>query len=445
MKQLSSLLLLGLLRVSVVSPVLANDSPPVTSDVADESLVDACASVNETADLAAGRHSSNAVQDNEDTFDDDESSYVYKVWEETDYTLDDFVVGGVNLATFGRQPLFPLYADFDISHLIVGDEDWAGLLAHRNGLTRPSLSFYVDKVARKRWLPTRGYPQPVIHLLAYADELLTVVATHNVDDEAHAIHEALPATGSYAAKPTHMSLTKGTWLVDQHGDGTTFFSLHGRSLVEGGGNEEGGGSITFDARHCARSLAQSLHEKCDEIESWALKNVQPGLVVEERWSSHEAAASPPHEFNMFTIWGRVWVGQWNAVYDQNRYCDGFIYRNGTVAARGHRAGQDLPDWIPWERLVQIAEELGANKDMFRTDIFVGRPSDCKDLSAPLEIAVSESEIFPTTEFTNDELSGEAARLWIAGYVLGIYELVDNTEVPVEFLERGRLSSRDSYV
>jgi hypothetical protein len=105
----------------------------------------------------------------------------------------------------------------------------------------------------------------------------------------------------------------------------------------------------------------------------------------------------------------------------------------------------LPDWIPWERLVQIAEELGANKDMFRTDIFVGRPSDLKDPSAPLEIAVSESEIFPTTEFTNDELSREAARLWIAGYVLGIFDLVDNTEVPAEFLQRGRLSSRNSYV
>jgi hypothetical protein len=437
MKQLSLLLL-------VARALAENSRVPVARKGGADEITVAAACENPANETAASPADPSATEEEQrqfapvedDGFDEiDDMSYMYKVWDETDYTLDDFRVAGVNLANFGRQPLFPLFSDFDISDLIRGDEDWEELLAHRNGLQRPSLSFYVDKVARKRWLPTVGYPQPAIHLLAYADEL---TETKELQDETQAIHDALPSIGSYAAKPTHMSLTKGTWLVDQHGDGTTSFSLLGRSLREG---EDG----SFDSRHCASSLAQSLHDVCDDIESWALKNVQPGLVVEERWSSHDAAESPPQEFNMFTIWGRVWVGQWNAVYDQNRYCDGFIYRNGTVAARSHRAGQDLPDWIPWERLVQIAEELGANKDMFRTDIFVGRPSDLKDPSAPLEIAVSESEIFPTTEFTNDELSREAARLWIAGYVLGIFDLVDNTEVPAEFLQRGRLSSRNSYV
>lgn len=94
-------------------------------------------------------------------------------------------------------------------------------------------------------------------------------------------------------------------------------------------------------------------------------------------------------------------------------------------------------------LVQIAERLGANKDMFRTDIFVGRPTSA-DPDSPLQIAVSESEIFPTTVFISDRLSREAARLWVAGYVLGIYELIENSEVPPEFAARGKLSDINEY-
>ena len=194
----------------------------------------------------------------------------------------------------------------------------------------------------------------------------------------------------------------------------------------------------FDARVMAEQLAESLHDQADDIESWALKNVQPGLVVEERWCSHTEPNAPPHEFNMFTIWGRVWVGQWNHVEREHRYCYGFIHRNGTMSYGGfHPVDYKLPDWLPWKQLVTIAEQLGAHKDMFRTDIFVGRPCSA-DPAAPLQIAVSESEIFPTTIFGHDELSDEGARLWIAGYMLGIFEVLENTEVPLEFLNEGRL-------
>jgi len=93
--------------------------------------------------------------------------------------------------------------------------------------------------------------------------------------------------------------------------------------------------------------------------------------------------------------------------------------------------------------VEIAEHLGANKDMFRTDIFVGRPASAEP-GSPLQIGVSESEIFPTTVFVSDRLSREAARLWVAGYVLGIYEVIDNFEVPAEFAERGQLSDINEY-
>ena len=136
---------------------------------------------------------------------EDEDAFVYKTWDRTEFTLDDFSVNGINLASYGKQPLFELYHDFDISSLVRGDEEWEELLSYRNGLTRPSLSFYVDKVARKRWLPARGYPQPKVYLLKYADELMD---SQSDKAEKDVILEALPKTGSFCAKPTHMSLTK---------------------------------------------------------------------------------------------------------------------------------------------------------------------------------------------------------------------------------------------
>ena len=240
--------------------------------------------------------------------DDDEEEEVehelhYNVWERTEYTVDDFVVAGINLADFGKAPLFQLFDDFDISSMIRGDEDWPDLMEYRNGLTRPTLSFYVDKVARKRWLPIMGFPQPKVHFLSYANEM---TETGDLEDEKRVILNSLPTTGSYCAKPTHMSLTRGTWLVDHLEDGSTRFSVHGRIL-----QDHGVESITHVI---ADKLAESLHEKADEIESYALREgTAPGLVVEERWVAHDDPNAPPHEFNMFTIWGKVFVGQWVSV------------------------------------------------------------------------------------------------------------------------------------
>jgi hypothetical protein len=97
----------------------------------------------------------------------------------------------------------------------------------------------------------------------------------------------------------------------------------------------------------------------------------------------------------------------------------------------------------------MAEELGAHKDMFRLDVFVGVPTSVKSLLhngateeerlEHLEIAISESEIFPTTPFNDFDLTEEAARLWIAGYKIGNYRVVPNTEVPDEFKQTGKLS------
>ena len=85
------------------------------------------------------------------------------------FILDDFVVGGVNLANYEMDhPPFQLYNDFDINSYIMDADDgltsrlrWKELISIRNKLQRPSLSWYVDKVARKRWIAQqKQYPQP---------------------------------------------------------------------------------------------------------------------------------------------------------------------------------------------------------------------------------------------------------------------------------------------
>jgi hypothetical protein len=111
-----------------------------------------------------------------------------------------------------------------------------------------------------------------------------------------------------------------------------------------------------------------------------------------------------------------------------------------------------------DELIRQAEIMGKNKDMFRYDAFVGLPwtaappleegkcthsnnnDDCQERSDMVRIAASEQEIYPTTIFGDDELTEEAARLWIAGYEMGNYQTVPDDEVPEEFLSTGMLSS-----
>ncbi len=354
------------------------------------------------------------------------------------FILDDFVVGGVNLATFGvKHPPFLLYDDFDIgSYVLDGANEnplgWKDLLKIRRGLQRPSLSWYVDKVARKRWFAEQGkYPQPEVYFLQYKDELSN---TGRKEEERQTILANLPTQHGFCAKPTHMSMTLGNWLVDiepvraddvqssESGGGARFTKQAKRMTTS-----DPDGNF-FDPEKCADSLAEGLQRQAMPIESWALKNVQPGIVIEELFSNHEDKSLPPHEFCMFVIWGKFYVGQWNEVGD-DRYLDGYFYRDGR-AAPGCPVNE-LPDWVPWRRLVAIAESLSQHKDMFRVDMFVGVPRYSSD-GASLQIAISESEIHPTTMFCNPLIAEEMARLWVAGYKIGNYNMIPNDEVPSDY-------------
>jgi hypothetical protein len=365
-------------------------------------------------------------------------------------------VAGRNLAEYGfaetssaeknESEPFDLFEDFNIGDMIKGNETWEELLAYRQTLKRPSLSFYIDKVARKRWLPSQGFEQPKQFFNAYKSELTT---THEVRDEAYTILWKLPNETDYVAKPTHQSTSYGAWIVGHDNKtGAARYSMNARKLKK----------ELVAARNVAVSVAegllQSLYQEAPCFESWALFNVQPGTVVEERFSDVDCEDCPPDEFNLFTIWGRVWLANYVFVGEDKMF-GGFIHRNGTIA---HDSPMDkYPAYVDFPRMVKMAEELGANKDMFRTDIFVGVPSGAvrkgatkEERLAAVKHAVSECEIYPTTPFdyfyeNTTLMQDEGARLWIAGYKMGNYRTVPNTEVPNEFINKGgRMSEHDDF-
>lgn len=351
-----------------------------------------------------------------------------------DFIVSDFVVGGVNLAQYGaNHPPFLLYSDFDIgSYVINGPQamDWKDLLEIRNGLERPSLSWYVDKVARKRWIKQeQEYVQPETYFTEYKDQLSD---TGKKEDLTMSILANLPSDHGFCAKPTHMSMTMGNWLVDINPnqaagvDETKFTTIAHRLSASAYGE--------FDPVVCADSLAEGLQREAAQIESWALKNVRPGIVIEELYSHHEDRSLPPDEFCLFVIWGKVYVGQWNSV-SHGRFLRGFFYRDGSGA---HDCPfSELPDWVPWDEMVRVAEGLGRHKDMFRVDMFVGVPRYSEEGAEP-RIALSESEIHPTTMFCNPFIAEDMARLWVAGYRMGNYEVIPNDEVPEDFVGKNAL-------
>jgi hypothetical protein len=98
---------------------------------------------------------------------------------------------------------FELYNDFDIASHIRGNEGWWEMLRHRKNLMNPSISFYEDKVALKRWLPTyHNVDIPPLIALFYASEL----PCDAIQSEYYkSILRLLPSntTTDFVAKPSH--------------------------------------------------------------------------------------------------------------------------------------------------------------------------------------------------------------------------------------------------
>ncbi|OEU14551.1 hypothetical protein FRACYDRAFT_241098 [Fragilariopsis cylindrus CCMP1102] len=393
-------------------------------------------------------------------------------FEKNEFTFSSFIVAGVDLAQFDllnenddtrkatsaiikqeEEPPFELFEDFDLSSQLIGNETWVDLIGYRRDAEHPSLSFYVDKIARKRWLPTTKINPNGLEpfVLQYGSELISDPnAYHQIwnrellEEEQHkALLRLLPIGIDYAAKPTHLSCAGGVWLTKNIGN-TTFIG-NGKKQME----ENPDFSIDLVAKDLAGQL-QIVQESCGKSvkESIALQRVTPGIVVEERFTSWEEDAENRGgtEFKVFTIWGRMWLAIWRPGMDG---ATAIIHRNGTNLEWAGKS-EPLSDWIDWQQIVDIAERSGVNKDMFRTDIFVGVPSGSPVLRngtskeerlKAVRYVISENEIHPTEYFHYKKMKNifdEGSRLWLAGYTNGNYRVVHNSEVPTAFVKNGFL-------
>ena len=384
-------------------------------------------------------------------------------------TLTDFVVAGVNLASYEsgsntttrptttNVPLFDLYDTFDLSTMIIGNETWEDLVRYRRDVQNVRLAYYVDKVARKQHWQSK-VPVPKSYVLHYAHELSsytlndTTIMTTNLQEELLQLLQPYQHL-DFVAKPTHLSCSGGVWIKKHAANGTVLVA-HGKqpmAMVQDNSNQTT--TTTQDMsllvlQKIATSLAQDLYKQQDKcgkrvLESWGLQQVRPGFVVEERYRAPRVSSDAEDdqednkgagmEFKVFTIWGKMWLAVWRPGMDG---VHAMIDPNGiTVPWKNEKHSQQLPDWVDWPRIVKMAEQLGAHKDMFRTDIFVGVPATGRaNSSEPEEIqyVVSETEFHPTPLRGTESIFAEGGRLWLAGYQIGRYRVVPDAEVPDDF-------------
>ena len=340
---------------------------------------------------------------------------------------------------------FELYDDFSIEEQILRTDpewwkicSWWDIIDLRTREQAPiGLTFYEDKVALKRWLMTKGFDIPPFFALHYASEL--------GDGRKDTILNLLPTTSSYVAKPSNTAESSAVWIVNQDPDidDTVRVSSLSNPYEE---------ILNFSHTTVADSLAHYV-SGYDDPDSWKNRNVirlrvKPGLIVEEIIASWEtgyhkcdrADESFPLEFKVFTIWGRVWIAEWRCGRFRSSWEPGYIHRNGTMVAGSHM--KSIPKWVDWSRIVDIAERLGANKDMFRVDIFAGAPAGSPSLrkeateeerKGAVRYMVNEVSTSPAT-WIPPELAVEGESLWKAGYNSGNYRIVPNADLSTELLQ-----------
>ena len=289
------------------------------------------------------------------------------------YNKETNITTNVQVTT--EAPPFELFQDFDISSQLKGDESWETLVyVIRRRMQAPALSFFVDKVAMKRWLPSIGIKTPKSLVLKYKSELTN---SGSEMEEKDVIRKLLPLDGTdYCAKPTHTSYSDGVWLVKNEIKADKDSITQYVSTAGHGFEKEPRNNVRETV---AASLAKSIHEPARSFESWGLKNVKPGIVVEERYTSFDRDDRPAVEFKVFCIWGRVFV----STFKQGSQTFGAFWRNGSrvkMIKKHPWENDERPSWVDWNGVIELAEKLATNKDMIRVDIYVGRPAQQTGLS-----------------------------------------------------------------
>ena len=362
-------------------------------------------------------------------------------WTPTKYTTDSHVVAGVNLATYGvfgddsRERLasnaepFELFEDFDIGQKLAGDETWWDIQTYKRhqGRDHPSLTFYVDKIAQKRWLPTIGYDVPKSFELRYKTEIKV---------RQRAVKNIIPKDSSFVAKSSHFSEAKGVIIVEccKGNRHQKVGRMLIRSFDRGNVKEDTFDTATTDYRALvAKELAENMG-RSDQTSEDAQLRLTPGVVIEERFFTPDDASEndlPAIEFKCFVIWGRFWI----AHYRRGPRDRGYWNRKGEmVYKKSEGPTTSLPDFVDWSRIVRMAEDRAKHMDLLRVDIYVGKGS--ASLRRPkTRYVMSEVEMEQTSKF-DPALHEEGARLIIAGYKIGNYRRIKNNEIPKVYFDNG---------
>jgi hypothetical protein len=399
----------------------------------------------------------------------------HKHYERNIWTMTEFVVNGVNLASFGFETTtstpttdnstskqfltenFLLYEDFDISsdlqeHAIAELEGRlvtpcaSDLLLYHRHLDHASLAFYMDQIAQRHYHRAIGVPTPTPFLLRYKDDWKHDNNKYKNDEDT--IRTFLPQEATdYVVKASHRITSPLTLLVS--------YDKQTRRHVMGHRSD----NITeaYDADHVAQQLAQAMHQEIQYNDPWALLHVHPGIVVEERITAFfDSTLQSPLEIQVYVIWGKVWMASWPRAEDRPSSHPGMIHRNGTAIMDDHTMVK-VPDWIQWEIIVALAEHLSAHKDIFQVNVLVGIPADQvfllqhatrQEQLAAIQVMVINSKPHPSLSFHEKELLDEMGRLWLAGYYIGIHEAVPNREVPEEYVHYQHLTeinTRDEHI
>jgi hypothetical protein len=152
---------------------------------------------------------------------------------------------------------------------------------------------------------------------------------------------------------------------------------------------------------------------------------------------------------VYLIWGRVWMACWGKAEGPSH--PGMIHRNGTVVMDDHVA-VSVPKWIPWETIVAISEDLAQHKDLYQVNVVVGAAAETahmlqhstrKEMLDNIKVIVTDTHFDPTISFHEKELLDEMGRLWLAGYEMGIFRTIPNPEVPMEYIQKSRLSQEEA--
>jgi len=344
---------------------------------------------------------------------------------------------------------FHLFEDFDLSrtalHLSLDDPDlYLRLNWMRREMTRPSLSFYLDKVRYKTYLQSQGVPIPTVYFMGQfkdpePEQWMNHFHPKSYHEQVISQHAArilpeIEGRRNYVAKVSHLS----------YGDGVVVIKDFDHNFLAEFGMTEELADPTMPATTVAHTLAKTLHNPAtyQTSESWVLQQVPPGLVVEERLAKPAVGDDddgdddgPAMEFKTFTIWGRAHLTVWC----QAGVVHGIVFRNGTARETTtglHSNGtgfmhashveKPLPAWVDWPRVVEVSEQLGANKDMFRTDVFVGVSADSNRTLEEVKYVVSEVEVHSTYGLGN--MQEEVGRLWLQGYLDNAFVTIPNGEV-----------------